>query len=329
MPDLPKPKQTEFSITRMAPILIVALVLASVHVHASFSSGHLPPVRMGGLPNTSKLSVQRSFIPGHLPPGLQHLMGRKTVDDRLAEYGGAARARIEPLFAAAGVKYPPATVVLLALKDTDRMEVYAADRSGAVKPIAVYVIQAASGHAGPKLAEGDRQVPEGVYPIEALNPNSAFHLSMLVGYPNDFDQAQARGDGRSNLGGSIMIHGAQVSAGCLAMVNQTAEDLFVLAADSGPDNVKVIISPVDFRKTDVLPADGVYPAWSGKLYQIVKSETARLPIANPPLPVQTDPTATGLAKNRIRRHNQGAGQAGFASFPAQPHKRRDTPSGLQ
>lgn len=72
-----------------------------------------------------------------------------------------------------------------------------------------YPILAASGSIGPKLRESDMQVPEGVYQIESLNPNSQFHLSLRVNYPNEFDREQARIDGRAQLGGDIMIHGSQ------------------------------------------------------------------------------------------------------------------------
>src|SRR5204863_8498878 len=60
-------------------------------------------------------------------------------------------------------------------------------------------------------------ISEGIYPIESLNPNSRFHLSLRIGYPNAFDRAQAAKEKRTNLGGDIMIHGNSVSIGCLAM----------------------------------------------------------------------------------------------------------------
>ena len=71
--------------------------------------------------------------------------------------------------------------------------------------LARYPIRAASGALGPKLREGDRQVPEGVYDIESLNPNSRFHVALRVGYPNAFDRQMAGREGRTALGGDIMI----------------------------------------------------------------------------------------------------------------------------
>src|SRR5436190_607476 len=85
------------------------------------------------------------------------------------------------------------------------------ERAGAWRFVREYPVMAASGGRGPKLREGDGQVPEGMYTIDWLNPNSSYHLSMHVDYPNAFDRAHAADDGRTALGGAIMIHGRDVS----------------------------------------------------------------------------------------------------------------------
>jgi hypothetical protein len=202
-----------------------------------------------------------------------------SIADRLQEYGPSARARLRPFFDAAQISYPPARVVLLGLKQEKLLQIYAAGTNQNLRFLCSYPILAASGFAGPKLREGDLQVPEGVYPVESLNPNSKFHLALRVGYPNQFDRDQARLDGRDNLGGDIMIHGGAASVGCVAMGDVAAEDLFVLAADTGIDNVTVIISPVDFRKAgDVFSPEKNLPAWTGSLYQSIKSRLNELPL---------------------------------------------------
>ena len=60
-------------------------------------------------------------------------------------------------------------------------------------------------------------------------------------------------DGRKDLGGDIMIHGKAGSAGCLAVSDETSEELFVLASNVGLPNIKLIIAPTDFRRNG-LPA---------------------------------------------------------------------------
>jgi hypothetical protein len=204
-----------------------------------------------------------------------------TIAARAAQYGPAARTRLRPYFDAARVSYPPARVVMLALKQEKLIELYAANTNQDLRFICSCPILAASGTAGPKLREGDRQVPEGVYPVESLNPNSKFHLALRLGYPNQFDRDQARRDGRENLGGDIMIHGGAASIGCLAVGDEAVEDLFVLAADTGIAAVTVIISPVDFRKTaNFAPPDNSSPPWTAALYQTLKSNLDELPLKN-------------------------------------------------
>ena len=147
--------------------------------------------------------------------------------------------------------------------------------------VRAYPILAASGGPGPKLKEGDRQVPEGVYAIESLNPNSLFHLSLRVNYPNSFDRRQAAREGRISLGGDIMIHGSNVSIGCLAMGDPAAEDLFVLAAETGLTNITVILSPVDFRKGKPVPGAARLPVWTGALYSVIQAKLRELPRSIP------------------------------------------------
>lgn len=115
--------------------------------------------------------------------------------------------------------------------------------------------------------EGDRQVPEGIYGIESLNPNSLYHLSLRLNYPNEFDKRMALQDGRQNLGSDIMIHGSNMSIGCLALGDDVAEELFVLAARVGIKNVRIIITPVDFREQREFPVVQLDVTWTEMLYR--------------------------------------------------------------
>ncbi len=209
---------------------------------------------------------------------LQSIASAATVEDRLAQYGVAARARLAPHFTNASVAYPPSALVFIGLKEEKILQVYAKSGTNGFKFIRAYPIQAASGVAGPKLRQGDKQVPEGIYAIDLLNPNSSYHLSMQVSYPNAFDRAQAAKEGRTNLGGEIMIHGKALSVGCLAMGDEAAEELFVLAADTKIENMTVIIAPVDFRAGKSLPENAKLPPWTETLYPEIKSRLAEFPL---------------------------------------------------
>ncbi len=207
----------------------------------------------------------------------QRMTGPKTIEDRLIQYGTVVEQRLAPAFARVGLTFPPERVLLLGLKRERRLEVLVATASGPWHVLCAYPILAASGVNGPKLREGDRQVPEGLYRIESLNPNSRFHLALRVNYPNEFDRAQALRAGRDNLGGDIMIHGNQVSIGCLAMGDEAAEDLFVLAARTGLPNIRVLLAPCDLRTEGLPPPADGDPAWLSELYKELQAEMKILP----------------------------------------------------
>jgi len=136
-------------------------------------------------------------------------------------------------------------------------------------------VLAASGALGPKLLQGDRQVPEGVYRVLWLNPNSSYHLSMKLDYPNAFDRERARRDGRTDLGGDIFVHGRAVSIGCVALGDPAIEELFVLAADVGTARVQAVIAPRDLRVPSARDPEIASP-WAPELYRLVRREMARL-----------------------------------------------------
>ena len=187
----------------------------------------------------------------------------------MAEIGPAALGRLRVRFAQSNVRWPSRRVALIALKQEGILELWTAG-PGARQRVHAYSILAASGTVGPKLREGDEQVPEGIYRITWLHPNSAYHLSMKLDYPNAFDREKARAEGRTNLGGDIFIHGSDVSIGCLAMGNSVIEELFVLAAEVGLENVSVIVAPWDLRRRPP-PADTPQNLpWLAELYRRIR-----------------------------------------------------------
>lgn len=213
-------------------------------------------------------------------------MVTKTIEDRavverVAEYRDSVRRRLEPFFELAGVSYPPRRLVLVGLKHEQRLEVYAGDTRDTLRYVRAYPVMSASAVPGPKLKAGDGQVPEGIYRITKLNPDSEFHVSLKVDYPNAFDREMALREGRTNLGGDIFIHGGYRSVGCLAMGDDVAEELFVLAAETGLENVELLISPVDFRRGNRTPSRADAPVWTQTLY----SDLYRSLVALPPTPL--------------------------------------------
>ena len=200
-----------------------------------------------------------------------------SVTDRLLQFGADARSRMTPHFAQAGVAYPPARIILLGLKSERRLEIYAGPADKPLRFICGYRIHAASGRAGPKLRAGDRQVPEGIYGVRGLNPNSVAYISLMIDYPNGFDRARARHDGRRKLGGDIVVHGPTAgTAGCISLTAEAVEDVFTLVADTGAGSTKMIISPRDLRR-EKPPPRLLRKPWNAALYARISAALSRLP----------------------------------------------------
>ncbi|MBR9761977.1 MAG: L,D-transpeptidase family protein [Rhodobacteraceae bacterium] len=95
---------------------------------------------------------------------------------------------------------------------------------------------------GHKQFQGDGKTPEGAYMIDRRNPNSEFHLSIGISYPNANDRAFAAEQGKSP-GGDIFIHGKPPkyrnaprdwTAGCIAVSDDEVEEIYAMVRDGTP-----------------------------------------------------------------------------------------------
>ncbi|NLR71179.1 L,D-transpeptidase family protein [Novosphingobium sp. ERN07] len=105
-------------------------------------------------------------------------------------------------------------------------------------------IQLGDAPQGHKRFEGDERTPEGRYVIDHGNPQSAYHLSLHISYPNAADKDFAESQGKSP-GGQIFIHGqpnwikigrvpGDWTDGCIALSNEEIEELWSLVGDGTP-----------------------------------------------------------------------------------------------
>lgn len=208
-------------------------------------------------------------------PVVLKVNGKQTVSEVIAKYKESTQANLAPIFEKSGIQYPPNKLALVAFKDEKMLHLLAANSDNHYKPIISYPIQAASGKLGPKLREGDHQVPEGIYKIIGFNPNSSFHLSMKINYPNEFDLMHAKAEGRDQPGTNIFIHGKAVSIGCLAMGDPVIEKLFTLVHEVGQANTLVLISPTDPTKSKLTAPTGS-PPWTNDLYRNIEKQYAQI-----------------------------------------------------
>lgn len=142
------------------------------------------------------------------------------------------------------------------LPAADRILVEKAKRSLTLfrqgKILKTYAIALGTEPVGHKLQEGDGRTPEGVYRISGRNPQSKYHLSLRISYPNEADRESARKRGVSP-GGDIMIHGLPNGSGalgaahrlrdwtigCIAVTNEEIKEIW----DAVPDGTEIEIRP--------------------------------------------------------------------------------------
>ena len=168
------------------------------------------------------------------------------------------------------------SVYIIGIKNKRKLEVWIKNKENdKFKKVKSYKFSGFSGSEGPKLIEGDGQIPEGIYGIEYLNPKSKYYLSIKLSYPNDFDKEMGKNDNRPNLGGDIFIHGKYLTSGCIPIGDKNIEELFYLISKINVEKVKVILSPVDFRIDEKLKGPLPYQ-WVDKLYSEIKHEMNKI-----------------------------------------------------
>ena len=136
---------------------------------------------------------------------------------------------------------PEVTQILV--NKTDR-KMYLFHKNEVLKAYDVELGFTARGH---KQFEGDGKTPEGDYFIDRRNPNSSFHLSLGISYPNEADRAFAKEQGKKP-GGDIFIHGQpngmgwrkrrrlgpDWTAGCISVKNKQMERIYAMVKNGTP-----------------------------------------------------------------------------------------------
>ena len=135
--------------------------------------------------------------------------------------------------------------------EVTRLRIYKAERllvlDGADDVLRTYPIGLGFAPEGHKQFEGDGRTPEGSYAIDRRNPNSLFHLSIGISYPNEADIAFAGAQGRS-AGSDIFIHGGprkgidpvdklDWTAGCISVTDREIEEIYAMVRDGTPIDI--------------------------------------------------------------------------------------------
>ena len=106
------------------------------------------------------------------------------------------------------------------------------------QPIRTYKV-ALGDPIGPKVQQGDKKTPEGLYFVDGKNSNSLFHRALHLSYPSAADRERARKLG-VKPGGDIEIHGlpkqyawmgaahraVDWTTGCIAVTNPEIDEIW-------------------------------------------------------------------------------------------------------
>jgi len=146
------------------------------------------------------------------------------------------------------LSWPPQEMYVRSFKYDRQLEVWVkGSAKETFKLFKTYKICMQSGTMGPKRMEGDYQVPEGFYQINEFNPNSNYHLSLGLNYPNASDRILSDS---LRPGNAIYIHGNCVSTGCIPISDVPMEELYVIASSvkaNGQEFIPVHVFPVRYN----------------------------------------------------------------------------------
>ncbi len=155
---------------------------------------------------------------------------------------------LQKQFQAQKLTWPPSYVYIRSFKFDRQLELWVKnDRKSPYKLFKTYKVCMQSGTTGPKRMEGDYQVPEGFYYINDFNPNSSYHLSLGLNYPNASDRILSDS---TRPGSAIYIHGNCVSVGCIAIGDMPIEEVFILASaakNQGQEFIPVHVFPARYN----------------------------------------------------------------------------------
>jgi len=229
----PSDRRRRWTMGRIVVMLLVAGVLATGVLLALFPPTVLFGDReMRAINRTRASNLARAAL--HLR--LDGTPDLEALDSRLAAHGLALGA----------------PVLMRIFKREFELELWMA-RDGRYHRFATYPICRWSGKLGPKFATGDRQAPEGFYMVAShqMNPNSRWHRSFNVGFPNAFDAAHGR------TGSALMVHGGCSSVGCFAMTNAVIDEIWKIttAAFASGKQKRFQVQVFPFRLSEESLAD--------------------------------------------------------------------------
>jgi len=186
----------------------------------------------------------------------QTFLNTQLKNTRVKKAWSNKSASIKKLLVEKKISLHKLEIFIRAFKTEDKLEVWGKNRTDSkFALLKTYDVCAKSGVLGPKMKQGDSQVPEGVYSINRFNPTSTYYLSLGLNYPNAADKKRSKA---KDLGGDIFIHGKCVTIGCLPLTDEWIEEVYMIAVcakSSGQKEIPVHIFPFHMSEKNLRMAN--------------------------------------------------------------------------
>lgn len=203
-------------------------------------------------------------------------------------------------------------IMVRIFKEEGKLEVWKQKSNGRYDIAASYDICKYSGKLGPKFIEGDRQAPEGFYSVRPaqMNPNSSYHLSFNMGFPNAYDRVNGR------TGQHLMVHGGCSSSGCYSMSDGQVSEIYAFAREAfkgGQNDFQIQAFPFRMTASNMAryKSDPNYQFWT-----MLKEGYDHFEITK--LPPKVDVCEKRYVFNRLSESGQDFSPNGSCPSSAQP-----------
>ena len=167
---------------------------------------------------------------------------------------------VKKYFSNKNLNYQGFELFLRAFKAEEILELWVREKGETTFTLLTsYPFCSSSGTLGPKRREGDLQIPEGIYEIAHFNPQSKFHLSLGINYPNKSDLLLSD---KHRPGSEIYIHGNCVTIGCIPVSDDKIKELYILATEArnaGQSKIPVHIFPSRLTEETLQKLKANYP----------------------------------------------------------------------
>jgi hypothetical protein len=178
----------------------------------------------------------------------------KSTIDSLKFKGDSVSLRNAQILESGDYKNPQFSNIAqqLGLYEKMKFEVFVKDSQGRFLKFKEMKTNGANGSFGPKIAEGDNQVPEGLFRLSNSHAYSSRFAATHVGFGYD---SRTRDNTFSvpSFGGDIKIHGSgdSLTKGCVALSNPMAVDIAAMV-QKNPGRSSLLVLPTNSKDIDAV-----------------------------------------------------------------------------